>query len=202
MTTASVAYGSAPWKVMLYGQSLCVTGAVTNDSIGDLMMVGRRASWSASGAISGFPWSAATGLAARATERLAVRASKAPTSVLVMIGGTTDYALGVSGPNCVLAQENLSDTARGLGFDYVVTTTTTPSTGIVGANETKRLAGNAQLILDANAKFDYVVELAEDTLLDDATDAAYYSDGTHPTLLGRQRMAVLIDVALDAIGVP
>jgi len=59
--------------------------------------------------------------------------------------------------------------------------------------------GNALVMADANAAFNYKIDLAGDSRLSDPTNTTYYSDGTHPTIAGSQVMADLIAPALDAI---
>lgn len=121
------------------------------------------------------------------------------TTMFLMVGGTTDYALGRSGANTVASQELIADNARTAGFDYVITTTTTPSTSITGGNETKRVAGNLILTTGAlypTGSFDAVVDLAGHASLDDATDAAWYIDGTHPTIPGAALIADLMEAAV------
>lgn len=49
------------------------------------------------------------------------------TTMFLMVGGTTDYALGRSGANTVASAELIADNARSAGFDFVIGTTTTPS---------------------------------------------------------------------------
>lgn len=132
------------------------------------------------------------------TERCAPYCKIAPYVVYIQLGGTTSYALGVSGASVYASEGDCAAAARAAGADYVIGTTTTPSTQITGGNETKRLAGNALVLADASGYFDAVVDLAGHADLDDSSDTNFYVDGTHLAPGGITLVASLIGTALDA----
>lgn len=122
-------------------------------------------------------------------------------TIQVQCGGTTDYAAGASGLSCFTAMSLIATEGRAAGFDYIIGTTTTPSSTIAGADETQRLDGNSRLMassaLVANGgPFDRVVDLAANASLDDSSDTTYYSDGTHWTIAGAALAASLVEVAV------
>lgn len=85
--------------------------------------------------------------------------------------------------------------------------TTTSGGGVMSTGGTVRNSayqnmydGNLLVVADASNAFDYVVDLAGDSRLSDATNTTYYQgDGTHLTNAGAQVVADLIAPSLDAI---
>jgi hypothetical protein len=152
----------------------------------------------------GYAWNTLDGVWA---ERCAAYCSMAETVFYIGLGGTTDYALGRDGTDCVASQISCANKVRAINPNaLVIATTTLPSTAISGGNETKRLAGNAILMLSTSlvangGDFDAVVDLANDPNLDDPTNNTYYYaiDGTHLRPAGHAVAAGLIGAAVDAL---
>lgn len=192
---ADIAATASKWRVVFYGQSL-VAATVVNSTT-EYTMRGRGVPWG-SAAVGGLAWSQLDDLAA---SLLHPTLAKATNVVVVMVGGTTDYASGFPEASVLANMTTVAMDAKAAGdLVTVINTTTTPSVSISGGNETNRLEGNALLLAEAGgAAFDYVVDLAGDPDLDDHTDTNWYSDGTHPTDAGRQRIAELLSVPLDII---
>lgn len=67
-----------------------------------------------------------------------------------------------------------------------------------GPQETVRLAVNNHILTTAD--FDYTVDVASDSRLDDATDTTYYTDQLHHTDLGYSVKAELVRAVLEANG--
>lgn len=115
------------------------------------------------------------------------------TVVVVQMGGTTDYTLGATGAATYANEVICAEGARTRGVDLVIGTTTTPSGGITGGNETERLAGNLLVIDDADEAFDAVAQVAEDPDLDDPTNSTFYDpDETHFTTAGEEAAAGVV----------
>ncbi len=266
----AVAARVSSYRVVFDGQSLNSYGSPNHYPA--KLMSGRGIPW-IDVAIAGYAWlQLKTMLDNRVTPHL-VRGS---ITILIGVGGTTDYALNQTGQNVYDSEVTWATNARAAGADYIIQTTTTPSTsfganttvasgsngvntntfagsgtlnvasttdapssgtiivatggtpatitytgttsttftgcnttsggGVMSTNGTVRniiysrfYDGNALVMADASAAFDYKVDLAGDSRLADPTNTTYYIDGTHPTNAGRQVMADLVAPALNAI---
>ena len=178
------------------GQSLVVwPSAYHVNSFPRQMMVGRKAPYWIAG-ISGYAW---TQLDNDFESRIAPYAKMASPSFYLMVGGTTQIALGQSGTTVYSTEKAISDLAYAAGYDYVIGSTTTPSTAFSGANNIQLADLNARVLADASSAFDVSVDLAGDPRLDDATDATHYTDGTHPTTAGAAAIAELMGAAVDSL---
>lgn len=258
------------YRVVFDGQSL--------NSYGDpnhypaKLMSGRGIPW-IQVAIAGYAW---TQLKTMLDNRVTPHLLRGSVTILIGVGGTTDYSVGASGAQVYDSEVTWATNARAAGADYIIQTTTTPSrsfganttvasgsngvntntfagsgtlnvasttdapssgtiivatggtpatityTGVTGTTFTgcnttsgggvmstngrvrniiysRLYDGNALVLADASAAFDYVVDLAGDSRLADPFNSTYYIDGTHPTDAGRQVMADLVAPALDAI---
>jgi hypothetical protein len=131
--------------------------------------------------------------------RLNVHATRADVNILFQCGGTTDYNQARTGAQCYADETAYSVYAKSLGFDYVIGSTTNPSTLHTGGEITERNAGNALVLADGSNAFDYAVDFAGDARLDDETDTSIYFDGVHPTALGASYMAELAAVPIRTI---
>lgn len=185
---------TADLAVILSGQSLC--GYVDDPLIPELeealgFPVPVYRGWK-----DGYAWAQVSALAQTWTDDYATAAR---TVGVVQIGGTTDYSFNQTGPATYNAEVNHSTIVRGFGVDWVIGTTTTPSTTFTGPQNTNRQNGNALVLADASDAFAGTVDLAGDPRLDDAADTTYYLDGTHPTTLGAQVMAELIAPVVAAV---
>jgi hypothetical protein len=129
-------------------------------------------------------------------KRIQVPLSKAERVIVCFCGGTTDYAVGVSGAECYSDQVNVATAVRAAasaGVVKVIGSTTHPSATITGGNETQRVAGNALVVADASHAWDALADYAADPRLDDPTDTTYYqADGTHTTEAGAAAMVDII----------
>ncbi len=120
---ANVSAAVSDWRVIFYGQSLIASDGPT--TIVGYTMAGRGTPYRTQG-IPGYAW---LQLDALAPGRLHPYANVAPNTILIMVGGTTDYIFGQTGLQCYGHQRDLAVNAKLAGFDYVIATTTTPSTG-------------------------------------------------------------------------
>jgi hypothetical protein len=146
--------------------------------------------------------SLATTFADRAAPFIA-RPSYEPT-VYVLCGGHTDYASEHdSGAQVYSDSGALATLARAAGAQYVICTTTFPSTAIVDADEASRQAGNALILADGSGHFDATIDF-EVPGLDDPRDGRSYFDGVHlygswaTPSFGTARAATVARSALDA----
>lgn len=268
--SVAVAARVSSYRVVFDGQSL--------NSYGDpnhypaKLMNGRGIPWIVV-SIAGYAW---TQLKTMLDNRVTPHLVRGSITILIGVGGTTDYGVGASGAQVYDSEVTWATNARAAGADYIIQTTTTPTTsfganttvaagsngvntntftgsgtlnvasttnasstgtlkvstsgttatitytgttsttftgcnttsggGILNTGGTVRSSvyqnmydGNALVLADASAAFDYKVDLAGDSRLADPTNTTYYIDGTHPTNTGRQVMADLIAPALDAI---
>ena len=140
------------------------------------------------------------------TTRLDPYAYSGLTTILVMCGGTADYALAGgndSGAGVYAKSWAYADAARLAGFNKVVCCTTTPASYIVGTQETNRTTGNGLILADALAKFDYTVDLEDGGFLSDVNDPTYYIDSggnkVHWTTDGATVAMNLVKDKLDLI---
>ncbi|MGQ0831213.1 MAG: hypothetical protein ACT4OV_06000 [Microthrixaceae bacterium] len=145
--------------------------------------------------IDGYSWMQ---LAPTVADRIGTFPTVAQVTIAIGIGGTTDYRFFRTGEQVYADMVSWAVNARAAGVDYVIQTTTTPSSKIVGEAEDNRRAGNALVLADASHAFDAVVDLAGDPRLSDVSNTAYYLDGTHWTAAAAQVAADLLAVALDA----
>lgn len=135
-----------------------------------------------------------TGYGYRVNELFPFRSATAP-SVLLIQQGTNDLYYGTSASSLYrnIATPFVSE-AKKAGF-YVVIDTVLPRTdsGWTPAMESERIAYNL-LVRGNRASADAVNDLAADELMGDgslATNATFYADGAHPSLVGQQRLAIL-----------
>lgn len=153
-----------------------------------------------------FTWLAAN-WAGRADVYITPAGHPEPT-IYVLCGGHSDYGGGDTGAQAYADAGTLAQLARDAGAQYVICTTTLPSTAISGTNETNRQAGNALVLSDPDGHFDASVDL-EVPGLDDPTDTGSYFDGVHiygfPAIYGitdqnkgTPRVASLVTPALEA----
>lgn len=181
------------------GQSLVVwPSAYHVNSFPMKMMSGRKAGYHIVG-IGGYAW---TQLDNDFSSRVAPFAKLAPVSFYLMVGGTTQIALGQSGSAVYDTEKAISDLAKAAGYTYVIGSTTTPSTTFDAGDNVELGILNAEVLADADAAFDAVADLAADPRLDDPTDTTYYSDGTHPTTFangGTAAIAELMGAAVDSL---
>jgi hypothetical protein len=193
--SVAVAARASNYKVIFDGQSLNWSGGST--SFPNLLMAGRGIHTS-NVAISGFAW---TQLKNMVTGRLTPYLLRSNIPIIIGVGGTTDYAVNQTGAAVYASEVTWANNLRAATSDYVyiIQTTTTPSTSFTGAQDTNRITGNGLVVADASGAFDYTVDLAGDSRLSDATNTTYFSDGTHPTLAGRQAIAELLGASLDLI---
>lgn len=182
-----VRFRSAPLVIILTGQSL--NGSMTNPmgaALEDLL--GFRPpiydAW-----VSGYAWAQLKSTAFM--DYMTPYTGAGVVSVVTQIGGTTDYSEGAAGATVYANEGVVSAGALSRGADFVLGTTTTPSTIITGGNETKRTDGNTLVVADASNYFDTIVDLAGTSGLDDP-NSANYSDGTHWTFAGRTLAAETI----------
>lgn len=185
--TDQVGVRSTGLRIVCFGQSLVEYPGNANSFLH--LTRADRPDTVSSEAIPGFSFAALMNLYERV---LPPHVDKGEDVDLWLIGGTGDYQAGRAAANVVADQETIAADARTFGYRNVLTSTTTPSTAIVGGGETQRLAGNLLLIdaIDPGVTFDAVVQLAEDPLLSDPNGAGY-DDGTHQSLAGRHRMVEL-----------
>lgn len=99
-------------------------------------------------------------------------------TIYVICGGFTDYFGGDSGAQVYSDAGALADLARGAGAQYIICTTTLPSTVFSGAQNTARLAGNALILADASNKFEAQIDFEVDGLNNPADTQSYF-DGVH-----------------------
>lgn len=125
---------------------------------------------------------------------------RAQITIVIGVGGTTDYALNRTGAQVYADEVSWANSVRAAGADYIIQTTTTPSTTFTAPQDTNRINGNILVMADASNAFDYSIDLAGDPRLSNPIDTTYYNpDGTHPNSAGAQVIADLIAPALDAI---
>ena len=122
-------------------------------------------------------------------------------TILCMCGGTSDIVAGDDGGTVYADEVSYGNAARTAGFNYVIATTLTGWTGISAANETERDWLNAYLVSDPSDAFDYTVDHAAHTSLDDPpTDTGFYDDiGLHWNAAGAAVAASLTVAALQNI---
>lgn len=126
------------FKVIFDGQSLNYSPSLTNN-YGAKLMTGRGISYTYV-AISGFAW---TQLKSKIDSRVTPHILRGAKTVVIGMGGTTDYTLGNSGTQVYTSETTWSSNIRtawtNAGRDsanlYIIQTTTTPSTSF-GANTT------------------------------------------------------------------
>ncbi len=147
-------------------------------------------------AASGVSWN---NLQSTRWRRVIPYANSGLTNILVMTGGTTDYAEGTSGLGVYDLMGDYAGVCRTAGYDIVICCTTTPAISIAGANETNRLDGNSRVLADVSNYFDYEVAMSEHANLDDYSDPIYYGDSTHFTTAGATVAAGLVQAKLDLI---
>lgn len=120
-----------------------------------------------------------------------------------MTGGTTQIGLGSTAAALYASEgaiaQQFKDVCTVLGVTgYVLGSTTTPSSTFDAGEEAVRVAANALKLTDAAGYYDDCVDLTADACLEDPLGACY-SDGTHPSLLGRQTIAAYKGPAIDAL---
>lgn len=150
----------------------------------------------------GIAWAQFAAIRARYVDIQRMAGAAQVASVLIMVGGTTDIAVGATGSATYTREKEYSDIWKTAGGSVakVIGTTTTPSTTFTAGQNTQLADLNSRVNADASDAFDQVVDLAADSLLDDAADTTYYSDGTHWTAAGASRAAALILPAVQALG--
>lgn len=99
-------------------------------------------------------------------------------TIYVICGGFTDYFGGDSGAQVYADAWALGDLARGAGAQYVICTTTLPSTAFDSNMNAARLTGNGLILADASNKFDAQIDFEVDGLNNPADTGAYF-DGVH-----------------------
>ena len=131
-------------------------------------------------AIGGTSW---TNLAPTAPTRVDVYAEVTGLTVLSMNGGQHDIAVeNDSAAKALTDFESYADARRAAGWDRVIVATVCDSTTYTAPQETVRAELNAALRISDH--FDAVVDLAVVPQLMDASNATYFSDGTHFTEAG------------------
>jgi hypothetical protein len=193
--SAPVAVRASSYRVIFDGQSLNWSPAKPNNY--PTKLLSGRGLNSANVAISGFAWVQLKNLI---NDRMAHHLLRAPITIVIGVGGTTDYALNRTGAQVYADEVSWANSVRAAGADYIIQTTTTPSTVFSGAQDSNRINGNLLVMADASNAFDYSVDLAGDPRLSNPIDTTYYNpDGTHPNNAGAQVIADLIAPALDSI---
>lgn len=136
----------------------------------------------------------------KAPGRLDRWASLADVVILFQCGGTTDYNFAQTGAQVYSYEQAHAATARAKGYDWVIGSTTNPTTTHDATESTQRQAGNALVLADAAGAFTEKVDFAQgDPRLTDPANTTYYVDGTHPTAAGATIMADLAQPALDRV---
>lgn len=175
--------------VVFDGQSLNIMPV--GNTYPALTMAGRGQPWS----VVGIAATSFTQLATTAASRVHPLAKPYAESTLVLCGGTSDLSTeGDSAATVLSDMVAYAAAARTAGFTRVIALTITPSTGFSAGANTQRLTANALIL--ASAAFDEVVDVAGHPSLDDATDVAYYSDGTHWTTAGATIAAGMVAAVL------
>ena len=108
-------------------------------------------------------------------------------------GGGNDLVDGTSGATVYGYLQSIWASARADGYK-VVAMTITPR-GFTAPQEAQRQILN-NLILSDPTQYDYVIR--PDVLLNDPSNANYYYDTTHPTVLGAQLIAQLVATTINA----
>lgn len=181
---------------MFDGQSL---NNIPNSSAGfpSLLMSGRPQAWS-NVSINGTSW---TGLSTTAASRRDPVLNHTTRAVLVLAGGSADFATEHDSAATAYADLLAYITSARAGFTgsslKVIGVTVPPSTVITGGDETARVAYNALLL--ASGAVDAVVNLDADARLQNPADATYYVDGSHWTAPGAVIAAGLFVPALESV---
>lgn len=116
-------------------------------------------------------------------------------NVFCLLAGINDIVVGDRSAADTFADiEDIWDAARTKGFNKIVAFTLTPYQYETGAQTTARLALNA--LIRASSNYDYLVDLANITDLQDASDTYYYFDGLHPTEQGAALFAAALTISL------
>ena len=142
-------------------------------------------------ALDGVSW---TLLATTAPARLFSQAVAA-TSVLVLMGGTSDiYFEGDSGLKVYQDMRDYAVRARAAGFDKIIGTTITPATWFDDFPNTmpaRRVAANAAILADADHAFDAVADVAAGPTLSVKSSPAF-TDGVHYSVAGAAEAAGIV----------
>ena len=187
-------FRAAPYFVIFDGQSM--NGGWPDYVLTELVMAGRNNAAYHEPWLSGIAWSAMDdSLAARVKPY----ANSGLTTIYNMVGGTTDVNNGDSGATIYATMSAIAQTVKGYGVDFVVATTITPSTSHTGGEITARQNANTLIMADADGYFDYKVDLAGVSGLDDPTNETYYFDGTHWWPDGAQLAAATLDPIYDVL---
>lgn len=96
-------------------------------------------------------------------------------------------------------QVSYANDARTAGFDFVISSTLTPSTDFNIAMDTQRIDANNRLVADASNAFDGVADLANVAGLNDINNATYYADSVHWTAAGGDLAAATLLPVYNAV---
>ena len=185
-------FRASPFFVIFDGQSL--NHIPEGDALPEVLMAGRGPYYECW--IDGMPWSV---LDDTLPVRVKPYSQAGLTTIYNMVGGTTDVNNGDSGATMYATMSAIAQTVKSYGIDLVVATTIVPSTSHTGGEITARQNANTLIMADADGHFDYKIDLAGVTGLDDPTNATYYIDGTHWGPAGAALAAATMDPTYDTI---
>lgn len=209
----------APTLCVFDGQSLNILPSTGAIGLPYQSIQGKTATACVPGDIVAIGGTAWTTLAESQVQRSFRHANAAPTTVLVMTGGTKDVFNNELGAAIYATVKSYAVAARAAGYNKIVVTTTTQNAGNFGAMETHRKDLNNLLIGNADAAFDQVVDLASDSTLSspgappsgttvygsgnlsNASNTTYYADGVHWTAAGAADAGISVSIGLTRIGV-
>lgn len=120
------------------------------------------------------------------------------TNILCVFAGTNDINDGETGTDTYNELVTHCQAAQADGY-LVLVFTMLPRTSFDGTKEGYRTTYNTNVRANWATFADGICDVAADARLDDATDATYFSDGTHPTQAGYTVIAELADTELTAL---
>jgi hypothetical protein len=206
------------WCIVFDGQSLNLTPL--GDSANTypyLVMTGRTSAFVKPEltCISATSW---TKLTLTAAFRSFPHADDGASTLLSMLGGTSDVKEGDSAATIYAEMKDYAVAARAAGFDKILACTITPSTSFTAGENVERKAVNNLLIGNADGAWEAVVDLASDSSLSDPgappsgttwygtgnlsdpDNTTYYPSGPDWSAAAAADAAVSIGPAITALG--
>lgn len=112
--------------------------------------------------------------------------------------GVNDISAGANGTTVYANKVVMAQAATAAGFDYVVSHTTPPFSGITGGQTTQLAALNSAMLADDSNAFDLVVDLTGDSGMNNA-GGAYYADGLHWSTAGAAAYVAIAQPLIEAM---